>query len=135
MGSRTTYYLNYSYQAEPVPNFPGFTAAQALTEVNLPAKHRFNAGVTASVSKLFCTLDASMVDKAFWQDVLDSRYQGNTPQYTVANLVLGTKLAQDKVQLQVRVNNLGGKAIQQHIFGDVMKRSLMVELKINAPKK
>ena len=67
--------------------------------------------------------------------MLDSRYAGKTSKYTVANLVIGARLNHEKAVLQLRVNNLGGAAIQQHIFGDVMKRSFVAELKINVPKK
>jgi hypothetical protein len=35
----------------------------------------------------------------------------------------------------MRVNNLTNEEVRQHIFGDVMKRSIMFELKINAPKR
>jgi outer membrane receptor protein involved in Fe transport len=134
-GSKLTYYVNYSYQNQPVPDFPGFTPAAALAEINLPAKHRFNGGVTAAISKAFFTVDTSYVGEAFWQDVLDSRYAGTTAKYTVWNLLIGTKLSHDKAVLQLRVNDLAGVPIQQHIFGDVQKRSIMAELKINVPKK
>ncbi len=134
-GTSTTYYLNYSFQSEPVPSFPGFTTAQALTETNIPAKHRVNAGVTTSFKNIFGTIDGSFVDKSYWQDVLDSRYSGKTSDYTVLNLVLGARFNNDKATIQARVNNLANEAIQQHIFGDVMKRSIMLELKINAPKR
>lgn len=134
-GPSMTYYVNYSYQNEPVPSFPGFTAAAALAEINIPAKHRFNYGVTTSIWKIFYTVDASFVGEAYWQDVLDSRYSGRTSKYTVSNLVIGTKFAHNKATLQARVNNMGGVPVQQHIFGDVMKRSFMIELKINAPKR
>jgi outer membrane receptor protein involved in Fe transport len=130
-----TYFLNYSYQNEPVPSFPGFTAEAALAEVNLPAKHRFNGGFTATVGKVFGSFDASYVGESFWQDVLDSRYSGTTPDYTLTNAVLGLRVNHDKATLQIRVNNIGGVAVQQHIFGDVQKRSFMAELKINVPKK
>jgi outer membrane receptor protein involved in Fe transport len=134
-GPTMTYYINYSYMNEPEPNFPGFTTAQALTEVNIPAKHRFNYGVTASLWKIFYTMDASFVGQSYWQDVLDSRYSGKTDKYVMSNLLIGTKFSNDRAILQMRVNNLSNVAVQQHIFGDVMKRSIMLELKINAPKR
>ena len=133
-GDDMTYYINYSYQAQPVPEFPGLTADQALAEVNLPAKHRFNYGITSSIGRIFYSMSASFVGKAFWQDVLDSRYSGSTPKYAITNLAIGTTIG-GKSTLQLKVNNIGNTAVQQHIFGDIMKRSIMVELKVNAPKK
>jgi len=134
-GPSMTYYLNYSYMAQPEPTFPGLTATQALAEINLPAKHRFNYGVSTSIWKIFYTVDASFIGETFWQDVLDSRYSGKIPKQVVSNLIIGTKFNHDRATLQARVNNMGGAPVQQHIFGDVMKRSFMIELKINAPKK
>lgn len=132
---KTNYSINYSYQSEPKPDFPGFTAQAALSEINLPSKHRFNVSQSAKIFGLFYSLDVSVASQAFWQDVLDSRFNGTTPTYTLANMLIGKKFNQDKVTFQVRVNNLANRAIQQHIFGDVLKRSVMFELKINAPKK
>ena len=133
LGDDMTWYINYSYQAQPKPEFPGLTDAQALAEVNLPAKHRFNYGITSSIGRIFYTMNASFVGKAFWQDVLDARYSGTTPRYAVTNLVIGSVF--NKTTIQVRVNNLSNAKVQQHIFGDIMKRSIVAELKINMPKK
>ncbi len=41
-----TAFVNYSYQADPIPTFPGLTEEQALQEINLPSNHLFNIGVT-----------------------------------------------------------------------------------------
>ena len=134
-GPTLTYYVNYSYQAQPIPEFPGLTTTQALAEINLPSRHRVNYGMTASIWKLFYTMSASFAGKAYWQDVLDARYAGETPKYTISNLVIGTKFNQDKAVLQLKINNLGNVAVQQHIFGDIIKRQIVMELKINAPKR
>jgi len=134
VGEDMTFYANYSYQAQPEPAFPGLTDAQALAEVNLPAKHRFNYGITSSIWRIFYSMNASFVGKAFWQDVLDARYSGETSRYAVTNLVIGTVL-KGKTTIQVRVNNISNAKVQQHIFGDVMKRQIVAELKINMPKK
>ena len=131
----TTNAINYSYQSQPKPDFPGFTAADALKEINLPSKHRFNVSHAGSVVGLFYSTDVSYASKAYWQDVLDSRFSGETPDYTMWNMLVGKRFNHDKVTFQIRANNLTNKPIQQHIFGDVLKRSVMFELKINAPKK
>ncbi len=132
-GDDMTYYINYSYQSQPIPEFPGLNATQALAEVNIPAKHRFNYGITSSIGRIFYSMDASFVGKAFWQDVLDSRYNGYTSRYAVTNLVIGSVF--NKTTIQVRVNNISNARVQQHIFGDIMKRQIVAELKINMPKK
>ncbi len=134
VGEDMTFYANYSYQAQPKPEFPGLTETQALAEVNLPAKHRFNYGITSSIWRIFYSMNASFVGKAFWQDVLDARYNGETSRYAVTNLVIGTVL-KGKTTVQIRVNNISNAKVQQHIFGDIMKRQIVAELKINMPKK
>jgi iron complex outermembrane receptor protein len=130
-----TYYANYSYTPNPVPSFPGLTDAQALAEINLPAKHRFNYGITATIGKLFVAHELNYVDDTYWQDILDARYAGPIESQTIANVTVGAKLNRGKAIVQMRVNNLTNEEVRQHIFGDVMKRSIMFELKINAPKR
>lgn len=128
-------YVNYSFQAEPEPKFPGLTAAQALAEVNLPSKHRINAGLSVNGKNLFGNIGVSYADKAFWQDVLDSRYSGTTDAYTTVNAVIGARLGPGgRYTLQLKGNNLGNTEMMQHIFGDVIKRQIVAELRINMPK-
>lgn len=129
-------YVNYSYQAQPIPKFPGLTSAQALSEVNLPSKNRFNAGLNLNGSRVFANVTLSYADSAFWQDVLDARYNGTTKAYTTVNAVLGTRLGPGgRYTIQVKANNIGNVAVQQHIFGDVIKRQIVGELRVNMPKK
>ena len=60
-------FVNYSYQAKPTANF-------ALTELNLPAKNRFNVGFNFNQGRFLGDLNVTYSDSAFWQDVLDDRY-------------------------------------------------------------
>jgi outer membrane receptor protein involved in Fe transport len=133
-GPSMTYYVNYSYMWQPEPSFPGLTAAQALAEINRPAKTRFNYGMTTTIWKIFYTISASYSGKAFWQDVLDSRFHGETPAYTLSNLSIGTKWGKDRYTALLRVNNMGNVQVQQHIFGDVIKRQIVGEFRVNLPK-
>ena len=117
-------FANYSYQAEPKVNFD-------LSEVNLPAKNRFNAGVTFSRSRYTGDLNVTYSDGAFWQDVLDARYHGTTDAYTMVNGGFGVKWANDRITTAVKGTNLGNQSIQQHVFGDIIKRSVVGELRVN----
>lgn len=135
IGNDVTYYLNYAYTADPKPVFPGYTDAQAMAEINIPSKTKINGGVTANAGMLFGTVSASYSDKAFWQDVLDSRYNGYTSSYTIVNVMAGLRFNHGNSIIQARVNNIANKAVQQHVFGDVIKRSIVLELKLNMPKK
>ncbi len=126
-------YGNYSFQAQPEPNFPGFTAAAALAEVNLPAKNRFNVGAGFTNKQWLASLSASYSQKAFWQDVLDARYHGFTNAFTMVNASLGTKWDSGRYQATVKVTNLLNQQIQEHIFGDVFKRQVIGELTVRLP--
>ena len=121
-------FANYSWQGEPEPeNFP-------LSEVNIPAENRFNAGVGFNYSRFLGNFSVSYSDAAFWQDVLDARYAGTTEDYTLLNGGFGVKWAGGKVTTSVKAVNLLNEEIQQHIFGDVMKRQFVFELRVDFPR-
>jgi outer membrane receptor protein involved in Fe transport len=115
-------FANYSYQVKPDPDFD-------ISEVNLPPQNRFNAGFNFSHSHFLGNLSVSFVDKAFWQDVLDSRFAGPTDSYKQVNGAFGVKLARDMVTATIKVINLLDDEIQSHVFGDILKRQVMGELR------
>jgi outer membrane receptor protein involved in Fe transport len=117
-------FANYSYQATPDVNF-------SLSEVNLPPKNRFNAGFNFSYSRWLGNLTVSYADSAFWQDVLDAPYHGTTDAYTLINGGVGLKWAANKVTTSLKVINLANQDVQQHVFGDILKRQVIGELRVN----
>lgn len=127
--------VNYSYQNDPTPEFPGLTEAEALKEINLPPNNRFNFALNCDTAHGFGSFAVAYVSDAFWQDVLDARYSGVTPAYTMVNATVGVRFLQGKYAFALKMNNLTDKQIQQHIFGDIMRRSVVAELRINLPKK
>ncbi|HXT70678.1 MAG TPA: TonB-dependent receptor [Vicinamibacterales bacterium] len=124
-------FVNYSFQADPKPVFPGLTPAQALGEINIPSKHQFGLGLSTQTKCAFGSLSVTRSSRAFWQDVLDSRYAGYTNANTSVNLTAGAKFQDDKYSVALKVTNLMNQTIQQHIFGDIIKRMAMVEFKVN----
>ena len=118
-----TAFANYSYQTEPTANF-------ALTETNLPARHRYNAGVSFAGTRAFGTLSVSHAGSAFWQDVLDDRYHGRTDPYTTVNLTVGARWGAGKYAASLKVTNLANQQIQQHVFGDIVRRQAVAELRV-----
>jgi outer membrane receptor protein involved in Fe transport len=117
-------FANYSYQATPKANF-------ALTELNLPAKNRFNIGFNFNRSRYLGDLNVTYSDSAFWQDVLDDRYHGTTKAYTLVNGGFGVKWANNRITTAVKGLNLANQTIQQHVFGDIIKRQVVAELRVN----
>jgi hypothetical protein len=45
------------------------------------------------------------------------------------NATLGVKLVEGKVMFSLKCINLTNEKIQQHIFGDILKRSVVAELR------
>jgi len=123
-------FMNYTFQADPIPSFPGFTEEQALKEINIPSKHQFNAGVSWITNRVYGTFSVTHASEAFWQDVLDARYSGTTPPYTSVNMTAGVKFQDGRYSLALKITNLGNQQIQQHIFGDILKRSVVGEFKV-----
>jgi outer membrane receptor protein involved in Fe transport len=120
----TSVYANYSYQALPKVNF-------SLLETNHPSHHRFNAGVRYNDSLWIASVSVSSATSAFWQDVLDVRFSGTTPAYAMANASIGLKIGPaHNTQAMLRVTNLFNREVQQHIFGDVIKRQIVGEVRI-----
>jgi outer membrane receptor protein involved in Fe transport len=117
-------FVNYSFQAKPKPNF-------ALSELNLPAKNRFNVGFNFNRDRFLGDLNVTYSDSAFWQDVLDDRYHGTTERYTLVNGGFGVKWMNNHFTTSVKGTNLANQTIQQHVFGDIIKRSVVAELRVN----
>ncbi len=118
-------FLNYSWQEDPKPDNPA-----DIGELNLAPNNRVNVGVNFNYSRFLGNFSVTYQDEAFWQDVLDARYHGTTDAYTLVNAGAGVKFAGDKLTTSVKVVNLTNEAIQQHVFGDVLKRQVVGELKV-----
>ena len=117
-------FFNYSYQADPV--IVGFDPREA----NSPANNRFNAGFNVSHGRYLGNLDVSYSGSAYWQDVLDLRYAGTTDAYTLVNGAFGVRWAGEKVVTSLKIMNIGNSEVQQHIFGDVLRRQVVGEVRL-----
>lgn len=118
-------FVNYSHQATPDPE--GFD----ISELNLPAKNRFNVGAGFNYRRFLGNLSVSYSDGAFWQDVLDDRYHGTTESYTLVNAGFGVKWGpRDRITTSIKATNLGNQNVQQHVFGDITKRQMVGELRV-----
>jgi outer membrane receptor protein involved in Fe transport len=125
MARHVSLFANYSWQARPEPK--GFD----ISELNLPPENRYNVGASFDYGRLLGNLSVSYSDDAFWQDVLDDRYHGTTEAYTLVNAGFGVKWgSQDRVVTTVKVTNLANQDIQQHVFGDIAKRQIVGEMRV-----
>jgi len=122
--SAASAFANYSWQAKPTPM--GFD----ISELNLPPTHRFNAGLSVTHGPCFGSLSGSFVDGAFWQDVLPG-YQGPTDAYTLVDGGFGVRSSDRKMTVAFRGKNLFNKPVQQHVFGDVIRRTVTGEVRFD----
>lgn len=123
-----TAFANYSLQAKPTilddPNpFPA-------SELAFPPKHRFNIGFNFSGARFLGSGSINTSSKAFWSDVLTSQYHGFTDAYAMVNGTVGYRWLGGKLTTSVKVTNLFNEDIQQHIFGDILKRSIVSEVRV-----
>jgi iron complex outermembrane receptor protein len=116
--------VNYSWQGTPDPE--GFP----LSELNLPPTHRVNAGIAFRYRRAFGNVGVNYTDGAFWQDVLDARYSGRTDEYTMVNLGVGARWMGERLTTSLKVINLGNTDVQQHVFGDILKRQFIGEVRV-----
>lgn len=124
---------NYSWQQDPkVLKAASDQIPYPLGEVTVPAKNRFNAAVSYNGEHFLANVNVNYSGKAFWNDVLTAPYFGFTDAYTMLNATLGVKLAEGKVTLSLRGTNLINEKILQHIYGDIIRRSLVAELRFFA---
>jgi outer membrane receptor protein involved in Fe transport len=118
-------FANYSWQDEPDPE--GFD----ISELNIPAAHRFNLGLGFNSRRFLGNLSVSYSDGAFWQDVLDDRFHGTTDAYTLVNGGFGIRWgSRDEVTTSIKLMNLANEDVQQHVFGDIVKRQLVGEIRV-----
>jgi iron complex outermembrane receptor protein len=122
--SDVSFFANYSWQAEPEADNP-----DDFSELNIPPANRFNVGANISRGMFFGNVSFNYTDSAFWTDVLDARYHGPTESYAMLNGGFGVRLAEDRITASIKVVNLNNDDAQQHIFGDIIKRQIVGELK------
>ena len=118
-------FTNYSYQW--MPEIADFPPGTGIADINWPSKNRFNAGFDFSYQRVLGNVSVNYTDEAYWQDVLDARYAGTTKAYTLVNTGIGVRWLADKVVTSLKITNLGNQEVQQHIFGDIVKRQVVGE--------
>ena len=122
-------WFNYSWQDEPQilesdnPYLP--------TELVLPPTHRVNVGVSLDGSRFLGNMSVSAASAAFWSDVLTPEFHGYSDGYTMVNGSFGLKWSGGAVTTLVKVTNLFNQSIQQHIFGDILRRTVVGEVRFS----
>jgi outer membrane receptor protein involved in Fe transport len=115
---------NYSFQSRP-----DVTGANGGSPppVNIPPRHRMNFSVSGSHQRFVGTFTASYTDRAFWTDVL--AIEGWTNRFWLLSATGGLNFKGDRVTWSVKGTNLADRDVQHHIFGDLIRRRVMTELR------
>jgi outer membrane receptor protein involved in Fe transport len=129
-GTAWSAFANYSWQDTPkVKAAEQGQIPYPIQEVGIPSEHRVNVGVGYSGKTFFGNANVNYASEALWVDVLGSTYHGYTDAYTMLNATLGVKLADGRVMVSLKGVNLTNETIQQHVFGDILKRSVVAEVR------
>ncbi len=125
-------FANYSWQAEPEPLDDEDDPRRYPTqEISLSPANRVNLGVSFNNDRFIGSGSVNWTDDAFWVDVLDASTHGPTDAYTMVNATFGVKWGEGgRIVTSIKGTNLLNETIQQHIFGDIIKRSLMGEVRV-----
>lgn len=125
-------FINYSYQDDPeVLEADADEIPYPSAEIALAPTNRFNAGVNYNSQRFLGTAQVNYVDEALWSDVLTAPFHGFTDSYTLVNLSFGMRWNDGKITTLLKCQNLLNEDVQQHVFGDILKRSVALELKFN----
>lgn len=117
-----TAFANYSWQADPRVSEQG----AATIPVNLPARHRINAGLSVAAGAFFGSVSVNYTASAFWTDV--QPYVGSTAPFTLWNAAAGWTFP-NGLAVAVRAVDLTDARVQQHVFGDILRRRVTGELR------
>jgi outer membrane receptor protein involved in Fe transport len=122
-------FTNYSWQDDPaiLDDPDPFPSA----ELSLPATNRFNVGGTYNGRRFLGSLNVNYSDGALWSDVLTPTYHGFTDAYTLVNGSFGVKWPGLKLTTTLKANNLLNETVQQHVFGDLLRRSVSGEVRFD----
>jgi outer membrane receptor protein involved in Fe transport len=128
--SRVSAFANYSFQDAPEKRAKAGEITTPTGEIGVPPRNRYNLGLSFETARVLGSALVNHADKAFWTDVLTSEYDGYTPAYTMLNATVGVKWANGKVITSLKGTNLTNEKVQQHTFGDIIKRSVFAEVRL-----
>jgi outer membrane receptor protein involved in Fe transport len=120
-----TGFANYSWQARPE------SKEFDIFGINLPPTHRFNAGINFEYKRYLGNVSVGYVGSAYWNDILSIQYSGSTKAYTVVNAGGGVRWGEGrKYTAMLKISNLANTPIQNHVYGDILKRQIAGEFKV-----
>jgi outer membrane receptor protein involved in Fe transport len=116
---------NYSFQSRP--DVTGVDGG-APPPVNIPPRDRVNVSLSASRQRFLGSLTVSYTDRAFWTDVL--AIQGWSSRFWLVGATAGFNFNGDRATWSIKGTNLTDRTVQHHIFGDLIRRRVLTELRV-----
>ncbi len=130
-GHEVSAFANYSYQAKPeVLVAKSDQEPYPPAELAFPPENRFNLGLSYNGKRFLGNVTLNHSDQAFWSDVLTGPYAGYTDAFNLVNATIGAKWANGKVTTSIKSTNVLNQDIQQHVFGDILKRTVVGEVRL-----
>ena len=65
--------------------------------------------------------------------MLDDPFHGTTKSYTLVNGGFGVNLNKN-FTASIKATDIGNQDVQQHVFGDIVKRQIVGELRVQLPR-
>jgi outer membrane receptor protein involved in Fe transport len=125
----TSVFANYSWQREPeILSAADDQIRYPISEVGIAPKNRLNIGLNYNGPLFIGNVSVNYSDDALWTDVLGPEFHGYTDAYTMLNATAGVRFADGRVTLSLKGTNLTNEEILQHVYGDLLRRSVQVEL-------
>ena len=122
-------WANYSWQDEP--EILASANPYLPEELGLPPAHRINVGVSVNGTRFLGNASVSTTTDAFWSDVLTNEFHGFSDGYTLVNGSFGVKWDGGNLTTMLKVTNLFNQSIQQHIYGDILRRTVLAEVRFS----
>jgi iron complex outermembrane receptor protein len=123
--------VNYSYQAVPRILTPASDPARyPAGSLAVPPRNRLNAALNLNHERYLGSLSVNHASKAFWTDVLTPAFYGFSEGYTLVNASFGVRWNEGRLTTTLKATNLLNEDVQQHIFGDILKRTIQGELRV-----
>ena len=123
-----TLFGNYSYQSLPELLDPVGDPDRPVSDtVHTPPENRFNIGATYNGPTYLGNLTINYSDEAFFAQGVQPFYYGFSDSYTITNLSFGRRWQGGRVTTSLKVVNLLDEEVKQHVFGDILRRTVMFE--------
>jgi outer membrane receptor for ferrienterochelin and colicins len=124
---------SYTFQARPV--LSDVNPAVRIP-VNEPPRHQLAGSFGWNVEQWRGALSVVSASRAFWNDVFpaDSRLRGYSGAYALVNTSVAYRLPGTVVELELKATNLLDRKVQQHVFGDVIRRNVVGLMRIDLTK-